>query len=77
MKPGEGDFDESDRDACLRTILGVESDFKYEILSKEDWYGRRLIASKFATAALSLRRCRAHLGALCRLWHERWHSRTP
>src|SRR3954451_20998820 len=47
MRPGEGDFDAVDRDACLRTILGVESDFKYEILSKEDWVGRRLIANKF------------------------------
>ena len=47
LKPGEGDFNEVDRDACLRTILGVEADFKYEIISKEDWYGRRLIASKF------------------------------
>jgi 2-polyprenyl-6-methoxyphenol hydroxylase-like FAD-dependent oxidoreductase len=47
MRPGEGDFEEVDRDACLRTILGVEDDFKYEILSKEDWYGRRLIANKF------------------------------
>ena len=27
MKPGEGDFDEVDRDACLRTILGVGADF--------------------------------------------------
>jgi 2-polyprenyl-6-methoxyphenol hydroxylase-like FAD-dependent oxidoreductase len=47
MKPGEGDFDSVDRDACLRTILGVDADFKYEVLSKEDWVGRRLIASKF------------------------------
>src|SRR5258707_1258644 len=47
MRPGEGDFDEVDRDACLRTILGVDGDFNYEILSKEDWYGRRLIADKF------------------------------
>ena len=28
----------------LRTILGVGADFDYEIVSKEDWYGRRLIA---------------------------------
>ena len=28
MKPGEGDFDEVDRDACLRTILGVEAGFQ-------------------------------------------------
>jgi 2-polyprenyl-6-methoxyphenol hydroxylase-like FAD-dependent oxidoreductase len=47
MKPGEADFDSVDRDACIRTILGVGPDFKYDILSREDWYGRRLIASKF------------------------------
>jgi 2-polyprenyl-6-methoxyphenol hydroxylase-like FAD-dependent oxidoreductase len=47
MKPGEADFDSVDRDACIRTILGVGLDFKYDILSREDWYGRRLIASKF------------------------------
>lgn len=47
MKPGETEFEAVDRDACLRIILGVGADFKYHILSKEDWYGRRLIANKF------------------------------
>jgi 2-polyprenyl-6-methoxyphenol hydroxylase-like FAD-dependent oxidoreductase len=47
MKPGEGDFDSVDRDACIRTILGVGADFSYDIISREDWYGRRLIANKF------------------------------
>jgi 2-polyprenyl-6-methoxyphenol hydroxylase-like FAD-dependent oxidoreductase len=47
MKPGETDFDAVDRDACLRTILGVGDDFAYDVLSKEDWYGRRLIANTF------------------------------
>jgi 2-polyprenyl-6-methoxyphenol hydroxylase-like FAD-dependent oxidoreductase len=47
MKPGEGDFEQVDRDACIRTILGVDADFNYEVISKEDWVGRRLIASKF------------------------------
>jgi 2-polyprenyl-6-methoxyphenol hydroxylase-like FAD-dependent oxidoreductase len=47
LKPGETDFDAVDRDAGIRTILGVDADFKYDILSREDWYGRRLIASKF------------------------------
>jgi len=47
MKPSEGDFDSVDRDACIRTILGVDADFKYDVLSKEDWIGRRLIASRF------------------------------
>jgi 2-polyprenyl-6-methoxyphenol hydroxylase-like FAD-dependent oxidoreductase len=47
LKPAETDFDSVDRDACIRTILGVGADFNYDIISREDWYGRRLIASKF------------------------------
>ena len=62
MKPGEGDFEAVDRDACLRTILGVEADFKYEIISKEDWYGRRLIADKFRD------RCAFIAGDAAHIW---------
>jgi 2-polyprenyl-6-methoxyphenol hydroxylase-like FAD-dependent oxidoreductase len=62
MRPGEGDFDEVDRDACLRTILGVEDDFNYEIISKEDWYGRRLIADKFRD------RCAFIVGDAAHIW---------
>jgi 2-polyprenyl-6-methoxyphenol hydroxylase-like FAD-dependent oxidoreductase len=62
MKPGEGDFDEVDRDACLRTILGVEDAFNYEIISKEDWYGRRLIAGKFRD------RCAFIAGDAAHIW---------
>jgi len=47
LKPNEDDFEAVDRDGCLRTILGVDTDFKYEIISKEDWFGRGLIANKF------------------------------
>jgi 2-polyprenyl-6-methoxyphenol hydroxylase-like FAD-dependent oxidoreductase len=47
MKPDEPDFEQVDRDACIRTILGVNSDFRYDIISKEDWVGRRLIADRF------------------------------
>ena len=61
MKPGEGGFDEVDRDACLRTILGVESDFEYEIISKEDWYGRRLIASRFRDRSAFIAGDAAHI----------------
>lgn len=43
----EMDFDSVDRDWALRTILGVGSDFRYEIISKEDWVGRRLVADRF------------------------------
>ena len=62
MKPGETEFEAVDRDACLRTILGVGPDFKYDILSKEDWYGRRLIANKFRE------RCAFIAGDAAHIW---------
>jgi 2-polyprenyl-6-methoxyphenol hydroxylase-like FAD-dependent oxidoreductase len=62
MKPDEGDFDSVDRDACLRTILGVGPDFQYEIIAKEDWYGRRLIASRFRD------RCAFIAGDAAHIW---------
>lgn len=43
----EVEFDSVDRDWALRTILGVDDRFQYEILSKEDWIGRRLVADRF------------------------------
>jgi 2-polyprenyl-6-methoxyphenol hydroxylase-like FAD-dependent oxidoreductase len=61
MRPSEGDFEAVDRDACLRTILGVEDDFKYEILSKEDWVGRRLIAGKFRDRSAFIAGDAAHI----------------
>jgi hypothetical protein len=61
MKPGEGDFESVDRDACIRTILGVDADFDYEITSKEDWYGRRLIAEKFRDRSAFIAGDAAHI----------------
>lgn len=46
LLPGEQDFESVDRDACLRGLLGVSADFQYELLAKEDWIGRRLVANK-------------------------------
>ena len=46
LKDNEPDFDSVDRDRSIRAILGVEPDFHYEIISKEDWFGRRLVADK-------------------------------
>ncbi|WP_257164823.1 FAD-dependent oxidoreductase [Bradyrhizobium sp. SRS-191] len=43
----EVEFDSVDRDWALRTILGVDDRFHYEIISKEDWIGRRLVADRF------------------------------
>lgn len=47
LRSDEEDFDTPDRDRCIRDILGVGKDFGYETISKEDWFGRRLIANKF------------------------------
>ena len=45
LLPDEQDFESVDRDACIRLLLGVGRDFEYEILGKEDWIGRRLVAN--------------------------------
>jgi len=55
-------FETVDRDQSIRAILGVGPDFDYEILSKEDWVGRRLVADRF-------RRGRAFIcGDAAHLW---------
>jgi 2-polyprenyl-6-methoxyphenol hydroxylase-like FAD-dependent oxidoreductase len=61
MNAGEGDFDSVDRDACIRTILGVGADFEYEVISKEDWFGRRLIANRFRKACAFIAGDAAHI----------------
>lgn len=40
-------FESVDRDGSIRAILGVGPDFEYEILTREDWVGRRLVADRF------------------------------
>jgi 2-polyprenyl-6-methoxyphenol hydroxylase-like FAD-dependent oxidoreductase len=47
LRPDEADFAQVDRDRCLRLILGVDDGFRYEIISQEDWIGRRMLASHF------------------------------
>ncbi len=47
LKADETEFDAVDRDWAIRTILGVGEDFRYQIISKEDWVGRRLLAERF------------------------------
>jgi 2-polyprenyl-6-methoxyphenol hydroxylase-like FAD-dependent oxidoreductase len=62
LRPDETDFEAVDRDGCIRTILGVGADFKYDIISKEDWYGRRLVANKFRD------RCAFIAGDAAHIW---------
>ena len=47
LRPEETDFAAVDRDRCLRLILGVGEDFRYEVLGQEDWIGRRMLADRF------------------------------
>ena len=61
LKPDQVDFDAVDRDWGIRTILGVGPEFRYEILSNEDWYGRRLIASKFRQRRVFIAGDAAHI----------------
>jgi len=61
LKSDETDFDSVDRDWAIREILGVGADFQYEILSKEDWVGRRLVADKFRDRRVFICGDAAHL----------------
>jgi 2-polyprenyl-6-methoxyphenol hydroxylase-like FAD-dependent oxidoreductase len=61
MKPDEGDFDSVDRDVGIRTILGVGADFHYDVISREDWVGRRLIADKFRDRCVFIAGDAAHI----------------
>jgi 2-polyprenyl-6-methoxyphenol hydroxylase-like FAD-dependent oxidoreductase len=47
LRTDETDFATVDRDRCIRLILGVGPEFKYEILTQEDWIGRRMLADRF------------------------------
>ncbi len=58
---GEDDFESIDRDWAIRTILGVGADFEYEVLAKEDWIGRRLVADKFRDRRVFICGDAAHL----------------
>jgi 2-polyprenyl-6-methoxyphenol hydroxylase-like FAD-dependent oxidoreductase len=62
LRPDELDFESVDRDWAIRAILGVGEDFRYRIISKEDWYGRRLVADKFRD------RCAFIAGDAAHIW---------
>ena len=61
LRPDEPDFESVDRDRCLRWVVGAGPDFQYEVISKEDWYGRRLIADKFRDRRVFLCGDAAHI----------------
>jgi 2-polyprenyl-6-methoxyphenol hydroxylase-like FAD-dependent oxidoreductase len=61
LHPDEPEFDSVDRDLSIRNILGVNSDFKYDIITKEDWVGRRLLSNRFRDDRIFLAGDAAHL----------------
>jgi 2-polyprenyl-6-methoxyphenol hydroxylase-like FAD-dependent oxidoreductase len=58
---GESEFDGVDRDWAIRTILGVGSDFRYDVISQEDFVGRRLVADHFRDRRAFISGDAAHL----------------
>lgn len=61
LHPDEPEFDSVDRDQSIRNILGVDANFHYEIITKEDWVGRRLLANRFRDGRIFLAGDAAHL----------------
>jgi 2-polyprenyl-6-methoxyphenol hydroxylase-like FAD-dependent oxidoreductase len=61
LTPDEPEFDSVDRDQSIRHILGVGADFEYEVLSREDWVGRRLVADRFRNKNVFLAGDAAHI----------------
>ncbi|MRD49203.1 FAD-dependent oxidoreductase [Caenimonas koreensis DSM 17982] len=61
LNPNEPEFDSVDRDWSIKQILGVPQDFEYEVISKEDWVGRRLVADKFRDRNVFIAGDAAHL----------------
>ena len=61
LREHEADFESVDRDWAIRTILGVGQDFDYEVMSKEDWFGRRLVSDKLQQGRVFVAGDAAHL----------------
>ena len=61
LNPSEPEFDSVDRDQSIRDILGASDDFAYEVITKEDWVGRRLVADRFRNGRVFICGDAAHL----------------
>ena len=62
MYEHETDFDAVDRNTGIREVLGIGPAFEYELLSREDWIGRRLVVDKFRDRRVFI------CGDACHLW---------
>lgn len=61
LRADEVDFESVDRDWAIRSILGVGPDFEYEVITKEDWVGRRLVADRLRDRRVFICGDAAHL----------------
>ena len=61
LRDNEADFESVDRDWAIRTIMGVDANFQYEVMSKEDWFGRRLVSDKLQQGRVFVAGDAAHL----------------
>jgi len=61
LNSDESDFDAVDRNESIRDILGVDRDFQYDLISKEDWVGRRLVSNKFREGNIFIAGDAAHI----------------
>jgi 2-polyprenyl-6-methoxyphenol hydroxylase-like FAD-dependent oxidoreductase len=58
---GRTGFEGFDADAALREVLGVGADFRYDILAREKWTARRLVAAELRRGRVFLSGDAAHL----------------
>ena len=61
LRDDEADFDSIDRDWAIRQILGVDDDFEFDMLAREDWFGRRLVSDKLREGNVFICGDAAHL----------------
>ncbi len=61
LRPEETDFDAIDPDWCIRTIMGVDNEFSYDVITRENWIGRRLLADRFRDRRVFICGDAAHL----------------
>jgi 2-polyprenyl-6-methoxyphenol hydroxylase-like FAD-dependent oxidoreductase len=61
LRDEETEFDAIDSDWCLRAIMGVEPNFPFEVITQENWIGRRLLAGRFRDRRVFICGDAAHL----------------
>ncbi len=61
LNADEPEFDSVDRDWAIRQILGVDERFEYQVITREDWVGRRLVADRFRNGRVFIAGDAAHL----------------